>query len=465
VTRRFEERAEEALQNRNARSRIEAGTTSFRSLWADLRGEMAPDLAAYQARARRARERSLANLQGLAAQFADRATAAGAAVHFAGDAEEARAIVLEIAKKSGARTAVKMKSMLTEELELREFLDANGVATEETDVGEWILQLADEAPCHIIKPALHKTVDEIKTLFDRRMGPGPGADASALVDRARRELRPRFIAADLGITGVNFAVAETGTLVLVSNEGNGRLTSSAPPVHVALVPVEKLVSTLDEMTTLLKLLPRAATGQIITTYVTWITGPRKDGELDGPRELHIVLVDNGRSRALAGDSSEALLCLRCGACLNACPIFARVGGQTYDSVYSGPIGIVFTPFVTGMTAAAADNLHASTLCGACAEVCPVGIDLPHLILKGRHEAVAARRVSRLERWTARLVSLVLRRPALYRLALRLGRPLVALWRNGWLRPVAIRRWTGSRRLFSLAKVSFRERLAARSRRP
>jgi L-lactate dehydrogenase complex protein LldF len=458
----FEERAEAVLRTPHLAEALGSATRYMRTGWNDRRAELGEEWQAYRERARRTRERTLADLGRFVGELADRMAEAGAKLHFAGDADEARAIVLDVARRAGARSAVKMKSMLTEELRLREHLTANGVATEETDIGEWILQLAHEAPSHLIVPALHKNLDDVKALFDRRMGPHDATDAETLVDRARRELRPRFIEADIGITGVNFAVAETGTLVLVSNEGNGRLTTSAPPIHIALVPVEKIVPTLDEVTTLLELLPRAATGQRITRYISFITGPRREGERDGPGELHVVFVDNGRSKALAGDSAEALLCLRCGACLNACPVFTRVGGQTYGAVYGGPIGMVFTPVIAGMTREAAEVAHASSLCGACGDACPVGIDLPHLILKTRRDAVIARRPPAIERLAVAVLEWLLARPAAYRLALRVARPLAWLaTKFPRLAPSPLRRWLHSRAPVRLAAQPFRSRFEAR----
>lgn len=346
-------------------------------------------------RARAIRENAVARLDELAARFAERATAAGATVHFAGDAKEAQRIVLEIARRSQSKLAIKMKSMLSEELHIRPTLAEAGVQVLETDLGEWIIQLAHERPAHIVMPALHKSREQVKELFDHEMGPGPETTATALVGRARGWLRREFVRADLGITGCNFAVAETGTVMMVENEGNGRLSMSSPSVNITLVPVEKLVPTLTEAMTLLRLLTASATGQKVTRYVSFVRGPRSADEVDGPRELHLVLVDNGRSSALGTELEDALLCLRCGACLNICPVFKCSSGQAYPGAYSGPIGIVMTEILE--RSEAEDVSHASTLCQVCRDTCPVRIDLPGMIHAVRRREVARTAPSHRER--------------------------------------------------------------------
>jgi L-lactate dehydrogenase complex protein LldF len=356
--------------------------------------------------------------------------------------------------------------MLTEEIHLVAALEKAGLRSVETDLGEWILQLAKETPSHLIVPALHKQKTDIKNLFDEKLGHDDRPDSDdpkVLVERGRVALRNEFIRADLGITGVNFAVAETGTIVLVSNEGNGRLVTSGPAIHIALVPIEKVVPTIEEAVTLVKLLTWSAIGKI-TTYVSWITGPRREKEADGPRELHIVLVDNGRSEAVGGPLEEALHCIRCSACLNVCPVYRRVGGHTYDSVYSGPIGISLTPIVQGASQATDELAHASSLCGACEEVCPVRIDIPRLILRSREQAVKAGRAG-FERFFFFLYAAIVRRTWMYRLALRIGGWASRLMaRDRWLaRAPGLRTWTSSRDFPSLPKRSFRQRFADRDK--
>jgi L-lactate dehydrogenase complex protein LldF len=340
-------------------------------------------------RGRAIRENAIARLDQLVERFTGQATAAGATVHFAGDAAEARAIVVGIARANQSKLAIKMKSMLSEELHIREALGEAETRALETDLGEWIIQLAQEKPAHIVMPALHKTRDQVKALFEGVMGDVPETTAHQLVGRARGYLRREFVRADLGITGVNFAVAESGALVMVENEGNGRLTMSSPAVNITLVPVEKLVPTLNDAVTLLRLLTASATGQKVTRYVSFVRGPRSAGEVDGPRELHIVLVDNGRSSALGTELEEALLCLRCGSCLNVCPVFKCASGQAYPGAYSGPIGVIVTEILE--PGSAGEVAHASSLCQACRDACPVRIDLPRMIHAVRRREAAAGR--------------------------------------------------------------------------
>jgi L-lactate dehydrogenase complex protein LldF len=460
----FSERAERALAQPSLRRATLSATDLLYTLRAERYEELAADGVRQRDRARAIRQKTLARIDEYVEQFVTSAEKNGSIVHFAADAAEAQAIALTIARRVKARLVVKMKSMLTEELQVREAFAQAGIETVETDLGEWILQLAEEPPAHLIMPAMHKTKESIKALFDHHLTPDDRTDAKALVDRAQVALREKFLAADLGITGVNFGVAETGTLLLVSNEGNGRLVTSGPRVHIAFVPIEKLVPTLDEAVTVVQALINSATGQKLSAFINWITGPRRVGEIDGPEELHVVLVDNGRSAALGTELEEALTCLRCGACLNACPVYRRVGGHAYDAVYSGPIGIVVAPILTGATQAADELAHASSLCGACEEVCPVRIDLPRMILAVRRQAVAAGRPRRLERLAFRLYAAVVRRPWLYRLAMRLGALLARLLATeGRIeRLPGGEEWSRSRSLPVVAKVPFRRRFARRA---
>jgi L-lactate dehydrogenase complex protein LldF len=461
----FRERAALAVANRRLREAVWSGTDLLATLRRNKFEALGADGEAYRERGRAIRQRTFQSLADHLERFATQARHNGAEVHFAGDANEACSIVLGIARDRGCRLAIKMKSMLSEELELAHAFERAGVRAVETDLGEWIIQLAGEKPSHLIMPAMHKQPTEIKELFDQHLGRDARNDTASprvLVDRSRIALRRSFIEADLGITGVNFAVAETGTLVLVSNEGNGRLVTSGPPIHVALVPIEKVVPTLDEAVTLLKLLTYSATGKI-TSYVNWVTGPRRAGEVDGPRELHIVLVDNGRSQALGGPLEEALHCIRCSACINVCPVYRRVGGHAYESVYSGPIGISVTPIVRGASDATDQLAHASSLCGACETVCPVKIDLPHLILKARQSAAETRRPARRERWSFAIAAAILQRPWAYRLLLRLARWVSwPFTKDGWIeRAPGLSAWTRQRSMAAPAPVPFRVRFARR----
>jgi len=312
----------------------------------------------------------------------------GIQVHWAESVAEANGVVLDILQKHGAKSVIKGKSMVSEEMELNHHLEAHGIRAVESDLGEYIIQLAGEAPSHIVMPCIHKNKGEIAKLFEDNIdGLGYTEDVDALTAAARKELRGAFASADAGISGVNFAVAETGTLVLVENEGNGRLSTTLPPLHIALMGIEKLVEKLEDIPPLLSLLPRSATGQHITTYVNMISHPRRDGELDGPHEVHLVLLDSGRSRVYDDpELRDTLRCIRCGACMNHCPVYSRVGGHTYKFVYPGPIGKILTPQLEGLDCAG-DQPHASTLCNACVEVCPVKIPIADILVRLRAESV------------------------------------------------------------------------------
>ena len=309
----------------------------------------------------------------------------GGNVHFAETAEDATKYVINLARKKGVRTVVKSKSMLSEEMSLNEELIKYGIDPYETDLGEYIVQLAEETPYHIIAPAIHKSRQEVSKLFADKIGTNHTENIETLTSEARDQLRDKFIQADMGITGGNFLVAETGTLALVSNEGNGRMCTSMPPIHVAIVGMEKIIPSMEDLGTFLRLLIRSATGQWISSYVTMVSGPRGSTDIDGPEEFHLVIVDNGRSKMLADPHlREALYCLRCGACLNACPVYRKVGGHSYGWVYPGPIGSIVSPILTGLSDAK-DLPFASSLCGACKEACPVKIDIPRMLLYLRNQ--------------------------------------------------------------------------------
>lgn len=404
--------------------------------------------------ASRLRRHTLAHLDVYLERLGRAVEAAGGHVHWAEDAERARAIVLEIARRHGVRRAVKSKSMATEEIALNEALERSGVEALETDLGEYIIQLAGVGPSHIIVPAVHMKKEEIAELFRAKLGVEAPADAAALTAIARRVLRERFLAADMGLSGANFLVAETGTLVLVTNEGNGRMCTTLPELHVAVVGIDKVVPDWDSLTVLLKLLARSATGQKITTYTSFVTGPRRHEGEGGPKELHVVLLDNGRSRILADETTrETLKCIRCGCCLNVCPVYKSVGGYAYGWFISGPIGAIFTPQMLG-TKAARELPYASTLCGACVDACPVKIPITGILL-GLRQRVAEGDGARPAaaplpaRLAARAGGLALGLPWLYRLGARLaalaGRPLA---RDGWLGwlPPPLDRWTRVRPL-------------------
>ncbi len=333
-------------------------------------------------RAAAIRRRTLANLDGHLDELQASLEANGATVTRCATPEEARRVVLDLARREGVCRVVKSKSMATEEIDLGDTLEAHGIESLETDLGEYIVQLAGERPSHIITPVIHKTLPQIADVMSAEAGTPLAVEREQLTEWARRQLRPSFVKADMGITGANFAVAETGTIVLVTNEGNGRYCTSLPRIHVCVMPVEKVVPTFADLATLLPVLTRSATGQRLTNYVAMITGPRRAGEVDGPEQLHVVFVDHNRRRLLDTPYEDMLACIRCGACLNVCPVYRRIGGHAYDSVYPGPMGKVLTPLLSAGDSGR-DLPGASTLCGACTEACPVQIPLADLLVRLR----------------------------------------------------------------------------------
>jgi L-lactate dehydrogenase complex protein LldF len=428
-------------------------------------------------RARAIKDESLAHLDIYLEAFADNAERAGAQVHWAVDAAEACAIVLRLINERQATRIVKSKSMATEEIHLNAALEREGLAPVETDLGEWIIQLAHETPSHIVVPAIHKSKGQIARLFTEKLGIEPTDDVAVLTGAARRVLRQRFAEAEVGISGVNFGVAETGTILILENEGNVRLTTSLPRTHIAVMGIEKVIPRFSDLDIFLKLLPRSGTGQRLTTYQSLITGTKRSQDAEGPEALHIVLMDNGRSRMLAHPvTRQALACIRCGACLNACPVYQQIGGHAYGSVYPGPIGAVITPQLIGISRAA-QLPYASSLCGACREVCPVKIDIPELLLHLRSEVTAdaangmvmqngSVKRKRLERLAFRLYAFAWSRPTLYewgiRIARLLQRPAVRQGHigkvSGWLARLVppLGAWTAWRDARPVAPRSFRE---------
>lgn len=389
-------------------------------------------------------------------EFASRLEARGTKVHWAETAARAREIILGILRERHVRSVVKSKAMTAEEIGLREALEASGVAVVESDLGEFIVQLRREPPYHILAPAMHLTRAEIGELFTRELKAEPTQSPEELTMIARRVLRRKYLEADAGITGANFAIAETGMISITENEGNARLGAALPRTLITLIGIEKILPRLEDLALFLPLLASAATGQALACYNTLYAGPRQPGEPDGPDEYHVVLLDNGRTSLLADpERRDALRCIRCGACLNVCPVFRTVGGHAYGTTYSGPIGAVITPLLRGL----GEWKHlsaASSLCGACTETCPVGIDLHHHLLRNRRDA-ARTAESRAERLAYRAFARVVRGPRLYRWAVRAARVLQTL--HGPLRRVGFdpaRPWTASRELPRVAPQTFRE---------
>ena len=384
----FEQRSRaavnDAAQRKNFRGAMDFLQQKRRSQFPD-EGELAGLRDLGQA----IRRYSLAHLPRLLEQLESKCSANGIRVHWAQTAAEANAIALEIARRVDAHRIVKGKSMVSEEIGFNHAMQAAGIEALESDMGEYIVQLAGESPSHIIMPAIHKTKQQIAELFAAKIpGAGYTEDVDALIQIGRRVLRGKFAEADIGLSGVNFAVAETGTLCLVENEGNGRMCTTVPRVHIAVTGIEKVVEKIEHVPPLLSLLTRSATGQAITTYVNLISHPRQPGEKDGPQEVHLILVDNGRSQAYADAQLRATLqCIRCGACMNHCPVYARIGGHAYGTTYPGPIGAIVSPHLLGLETTY-PLAFASTLCGACSEVCPVRIPIPELLIRLRNEANA-----------------------------------------------------------------------------
>ncbi len=402
------------------------------------------------------RRHTVANLDRYLAQFIDNLEQNGACVFCASDAQEACAYVVDLAARRGARRIVKAKSMVTEEIALNQALEASGVEVTETDLGEFIIQLGGERPYHITGPALHKTLPEIRALFSRLAGEELPEDIEVLAGFARERLRERFVAADMGISGANIGVASTGTVVLVTNEGNGRMVTTLPRTHVVVMGMERLVPDWRGLEAVLTLLPRAGTGERLTTYVNAISGPRRDGDADGPEELHVVIVDNGRSRLLGTKYEQALTCIRCGSCPDFCPVYRVVGGHAYGSVYSGPIGAVITPLLFGFEGNE-DLPFISTLCGACQGACPARVPLADLLLELRADIAGTRGAGDPWRLGFKAFSAVAGHRRLFDAASRVGAlaaPLVERLACAAALPRVLRGWTDARELPRLAARTF-----------
>ena len=388
-----------------------------------------PEFEALRDAARDIKNHTLAHLDLYLEELERKVTEAGGIVHWATTAAEARNVIESICRRANARTVTKGKSMISEEIALNAHLEKAGFKVVETDLGEYLIQIRGEPPSHIIGPAVHLTRDQIEADFRRVHKHLPAdrniTEPTALVDEARKVLRQEFISADVGITGANFLIAETGTSVIVTNEGNGDLTQNLPRVHVVLATIEKVVPTLEDVSTILRVLARSATGQEISNYTTFSTGPKRASDPDGPEEYHLVLLDGGRTDILASEFREALRCIRCGACMDHCPVYHAVGGHSYGWVYPGPIGAVVTPALIGISEA--KHLpHASTFCGRCEEVCPMRIPLPKMMRYWRQHDYALAKRSEFPQRALRLWAWLATRPALYHRTARIGARLLRL---------------------------------------
>ncbi|HLH10671.1 MAG TPA: LutB/LldF family L-lactate oxidation iron-sulfur protein [Methylovirgula sp.] len=378
-----------------------------------------PEFEALRDAARDIKAHTLAHLDLYLEAYESKVQECGGEVHYARTPEAANAIILDICRRHKAVRVVKGKTMVGEEIGLNAALKARGIEPIETDLGEYAIQLRGEMPSHIIAPAVHLTKEQIAADF-RRVHVGlPEArdlsEAAALLAEARAVLREKFLSADVGITGANFLIAETGSSIIVTNEGNGDLAETLPKVHIVLASIEKLVPTLEDAAQLMRVLARSGTGQDLSVYTTFATGPRRPGDPDGPQDYHVVLLDNGRSAMLGSEFAEVLRCIRCGACMNHCPVYQSVGGHAYGAIYSGPIGAVMTPAFIGIENAV-DLPHASSLCGACESVCPVRIPLPKLLRRWREKSFERSFVPAHQRLALSFWGAFARRPLLYRVA-------------------------------------------------
>ena len=383
-TKDFRQGAGAALSDPKIQANLEGLYNGFHQARSDA-SDQTPDWEALQDKGRAIKAHTLDNLAYYLEMVERNVIASGGHIYFARDAEAASNYVVNLAKERGIELVIKGKSMVSEEMALNHRLEEEGIEPVETDLGEYIVQLAEETPFHIIAPAIHKSRVEVSELFVEKLNVPMYDNIEDLTREARDQLRQKFVDAGMGITGANFIVAETGTVTLVTNEGNGRMCTSMPKIHVAITGMEKVVPSIEDLGLFLRLLIRSATGQRISSYVTTVTGPRGEDEVDGPEEFHLVIVDNGRSKMLADPNlREALYCLRCGACLNACPVYRKVGGHAYGWVYPGPIGAIVSPMLTNLSEAK-DLPFASTLCGACKEACPVKINIPRMLLYLRKE--------------------------------------------------------------------------------
>ncbi len=461
----FYERVEEALHNPMLQTALERTTERFVG---NRRGalEALNDADALRDQARAIRAKVLSRLDELLSKLAENVERRGGHVCWAADGAAARQYILDLAKARNVKLIVKSKSMASEEIHLNQALEAAGLEVAETDLGEYIIQLAGETPSHIIAPAVHKTREQVAELFTKHLGMPPTDDIQTMVHLAREVLRQRFLRADMGISGVNFGIAESGAVTLVTNEGNGRLTTTTPRIHVAVMGIERVVENLDDLGVLLQVLARSATGQKLSVYTSMVSGPARPGEHDGPEEFHLVLLDNGRSQILGTHYAESLLCIRCGACLNICPVYQSIGGHAYGGVYPGPIGAVLTPLLEPELRDVHYLAQASSLCGACQDVCPVRIAIPELLLRLRADAVKAGKADITERATIAGWKTAMTSPLLYRASGRmasLGTRLIG--RKGRIRrlPPPLSAWTRRRDFPTFAPVSFQEMWEQRQR--
>ena len=457
----FKDRAHDRLND----AKVQRAMRNFNLAGARTRGMLdMENLEDIRTSAAAIRDRSLEMLDVWLERFEKEATRRGVTVHWAETHEDANRIIVDIARANDVKKVIKSKSMVSEESHLNGALESAGMKVVETDLGEYIVQLAGEMPSHIIAPAIHKTREDVADLFHEHHKTPRKTDPAELTMEARKFLREHFLSADMGITGGNFLIAETGSLVLVTNEGNGRMTTTMPRIHVAITGIEKVLGTMEDLSCILRLLTRSATGQPISNYITINTGPKAEGDADGPEQMHVVIVDAGRARLLGTDMQEALRCIRCGACMNHCPVYQNIGGHAYGWVYPGPIGSVLTPNYIGLEKAL-DLPNAATLCNQCGVVCPVKIPLPELMRKLREKQLDRGLRPWKERAAIRMWAWAAQRPAMYalltRIAARVGRTAGGADRT--IHKLPGNGWTEGRDLPAPSGKTFRELYASRTR--
>jgi L-lactate dehydrogenase complex protein LldF len=456
----FNERGQRAARDQELHDAIEHATKKKFVAARTAALNTLPNAPELRERAYRIKQETMANLDRYLEQMANAVEKRGGKVFFAEDGEDVVRYVADLTRRRGARIVAKSKSMATEEIELNRRLEENYPDLEivETDLGEWVAQLAGDPPSHITAPILHMNRRQVADVLSGVAGEKLPPNVEDLMQFARKRLREKFLTADIGISGANFGVAETGTVCVVTNEGNGRLVTSVPPVHVVVMGIEKVIPSFKDLSAFVQLLARSGTGQKLTVYTNFITGPRGEGELDGAEEMHLILLDNGRSKLLGTEFEEALYCIRCGACLNVCPVYRQTGGHAYGSTYSGPIGAVITPLLKG-DEAARDLPYASSLCGACSEACPVGIPLQDLLLKLRNRQVEEGLTDKTQRTAFKVFENTMKSPALYKISGKVGRAVQKpLLRDGSMRSLSgpMSGWTKNRDLPPLAEKPFRE---------
>jgi len=457
----FKARATERLADQRLQATLKKVGRGFANKRAMVVGEIAFEETREAAKERR--NRALDNLDVWIEKFEENASKRGVKVLYAETTQAANALIVEIAKRHDVKMAVKSKSMVSEETGLNDALEAAGVVPVETDLGEYIVQISNDHPSHIVAPIIHVSQEEIEDLFVKVHGTPKQTDAALLTREARDILRPKFLSADMGISGGNFLIAETGSVCIVTNEGNGRMCTTMPRVHVAMTGIEKVLPTLEDFATMMRLLPRSATGQSISNYVSMLTGTRAEGEQDGPEHMYVVLVDAGRSKLLGTEFQEMLRCIRCGACMNHCPVYAKIGGHSYGWVYPGPMGSVLTPNYIGIENAL-DLPQAATMCGQCAVVCPVKIPLPDLMRKLREQQMDMGLRPWKERMGFKLWAWAAQRPAFYALMTKVAVRMMKTWGNaaGMIRVLPLGAgWTDYRDMPAPAGKTFREMYAAR----